>query len=288
MPPSSTTTGGSTAGASADLWPGYARRWRLLGPPLRPVAEDVDATLQVVRAWCAEHPNEAPRALLLGVTPELATMDWPAGTSLVAADRAEPMIAVVLPKEGVPEGTRAVCTDWRALPLEDGSVDVVVGDGCFTVFDFPGEVRAFAREVRRVMAPGARFAVRVFMAPGERESLEAIERDLRAGEIGNFHCLKWRVAMAVQPSADEGVALGDIHEAYGRFAPIVADLTVRSGFEPEVVGLVEAYRGSRVRYSFPTVTELREALADVLEVAGVLFKSYELGDRCPTLVLRPR
>lgn len=287
MPPSPTTAG-SEAGAPADLWPGYARRWRLLGPPLRPVAEDVEATLHAVKAWRAEHPDAAPRALLLGVTPELATMDWPVGTSLVAADRAEPMIAVVLPKVGVPEGTRAMCADWRALPLADGSVDVVVGDGCFTLFDFPGEVRAFAREVRRIMAPGARFAVRVFVAPGERESLEAIERDLRAGEIGNFNALKWRVAMAVQPSAERGVALGDIHEAYARFAPIVADLAATPGFEPEVAGLVEAYRGSLVRYSFPTVTELRGALADLFEVSGGPEKSYELGARCPTLVLRPR
>lgn len=254
---------------------------------MRPVAEDVGVVLEEVRAWRAEHGGRGPRVLLLGVTPELATMPWPRGTSLVAVDRSAPMIEAVFPKEGLPAHARAECADWRALPRGDGSVDVVVGDGCFSVFSFPGEALGFAREVRRVLGPGGRFVIRVFAAPDERESLGAIARDLGAGEIGSFHALKWRLAMALHVSAEAGVTLGDVHAACWELRHVLTDLAGAPGFEPEVTATIEAYRGSSVRYTFPTVAQLEEALAGTFAIGARLPKSYELGERCPTLVLRP-
>ena len=59
-----------------------ARHWNLLGPPLRPSRDDVAILEGVVQSL-----HTAPRVLLLGVTPELATLAWPAGTELVAVDR---------------------------------------------------------------------------------------------------------------------------------------------------------------------------------------------------------
>lgn len=271
----------------AGPWSSHARQWRLLGSPLRPVAADVGAVLAEVRAWQGEHGGRGPRVVLLGVTPELATMPWPPGTSLVAVDRSAPMIEAVFPKEGLPQHARAECADWRALPLDDGSVDLVVGDGCFSVFGFPGETRDFAREARRVLRADGRFVIRVFAAPDARESLGAIARDLGAGKIGSFHALKWRLAMALHPSPEAGVTLSHVHAACGDLRPLLADLASTPGFEPDVTATIEAYRGSSVAYTFPTVARLEEALAGTFALGARVPKSYELGERCPTLVLRP-
>ncbi len=282
------TSGPGAASPPRDPWPSHARQWSLLRSPLRPCGEDVEIAVREARAWSEAHASKAPRALLLGVTPELATMDWPAGTSLVAADRSEPMIESVFPKEGLPGGARAVCADWRSLPLAGGSIDVVVGDGCFSVFAFPDEVRAFAREVRRVTVSDARLVMRVFAAPDAPESLDAIAQDLRGGKIGSFHVLKWRLAMAVQPSPERGAVLREVHAACADLAEILEDLADKPGFEPEVTRTIEAYRGSGIKYTFPTVSLLKEALAETFEVTATFTKSYELGERCPTLVLRRR
>jgi SAM-dependent methyltransferase len=281
--PSSSGTHRSIPG---EPWSRYAREWDLIGSPLRPVAEDVQATLGEVQAHHAEHANRPLRALLLGVTPELATMAWPPGTSLVAVDRSEPMLAAVFPKEGLPEHARAVCADWRALPLADDSIDVTLGDGCFTIFAFPDGLRLFAEEVRRVMARGGRFLIRVFAAPEAREDLAAIREDLRAGKIGSFHSLKWRLAMALQSSPERGVALADVYAAYADLRPLLSQMSSRPGFEPEVTGTIEAYRGSTGTYWFPTVPRICEALAGLFALSATFTKTYELGERCPTLVLR--
>ena len=51
---------------------------------------------------------------------------------------------------------------------------------------------------------------------------------------------------------------------------------------------VEVYRGSPAVYSFPTLAELRAELAADFEELSCHVPGYELGERCPTLVLSPR
>lgn len=282
-------------------WASYARRWSALGPPQRPSPEDVGAALSEVRAWHAESAARVralggqggaldvppPRALLLGVTPEIATMDWPPGTSLLAVDRSEPMIRAVLPKVGVPADTRAALADWLSLPVSDASVDVAIGDGCLSTFSFPDGVRALAREVRRALVPDGRLVMRVYTAPPEREEIGAIARDLQAGAIGSFHVVKWRVAMALERAPGAGVVLDDVRRAILDLGPLVSALTGRPGFEPRVIETLDAYAGSTAAYTFPTAEMLGEALSGTFEITNRILKTYELGDRCPTLVLRP-
>lgn len=287
--------------ADEGPWAAHARSWSHFGSPLRPSPEDVRAALSEVLSWARERadtPSPAlpspsfaapgPRALLLGVTPELATMDWPQGTSLVAVDRSAAMIDSVFPKVGLPERTRAIPGEWEALPVPDASADVVIGDGCLSLFEFPDGARRLAAEVRRTLAPGGRWVIRIFAAPEIREDLAAIAADLRRGAIGSFHALKWRAAMALQASAETGVVLGEVYTAIQSLRPILSGLPAKGGFAKEVVDTIEAYRGSKVKYAFPTALEIREALSDTLVLTRRIDKSYELGDRCPTLVLRAR
>src|SRR5207248_8807639 len=87
-------------------WTEIARQWERVGPPLRPCAEDVAIYQSEVDRWSRAHG--APRALILGVTPELYRLRWPAGTDLAAADHTRSMIDAVWP------GPRSavVCADW--------------------------------------------------------------------------------------------------------------------------------------------------------------------------------
>jgi SAM-dependent methyltransferase len=261
----------------SDHWPLHARQWNLVGSPLRPGPEDVAIVEAEVRAC------ERPRVVLLGVTPELATLRWPAGTSLLAIDRSRAMIDTVFPAGA----GHAVAGEWTALPCATGSVDVVAGDGALSNLAFPLGYRAFAGEQHRVLAAGGRLILRLFAAPDPGEQLADVGRALAAGRIGSFHALKWRVAMAIQP-ADRNVAVVEILHALDRVAPDRAALAALTGWPAAVIATIEAYRDSALRYSFPTLAEVREVLAGHFTEVACRTPAYELGERCPTLVLQPR
>jgi len=68
-----------------------------VGAPLRPSRQDIDLLQRFVAekhdlAACA-----SPRVVLLGVTPEIATMRWPPETCLLAVDRHLGMIENIWP-----------------------------------------------------------------------------------------------------------------------------------------------------------------------------------------------
>jgi SAM-dependent methyltransferase len=264
------------------------RQWRLLAPPLRPCADDVRVVEETTAAWVHAHPGGRLRALVLGVTPELAALRWPAGTSLVALDKSQGMIDAVWPRERVPPGATARCADWLASPLDDASVDVVAGDGVLNVIPSLADAGRLCGEVGRMLAPGGRFVVRVFVAPDPQEPLAAIERDLWARRIGSFHVLKWRLLMAVQDPVSHSVCLGDAWTAWRGFCPDPRALTEKLGWAPEVVATIDAYRGAPTRFTFPTRLEAKAILAEAFEEIACHEHAYELGERCPTWVLAPR
>lgn len=248
-----------------DHWPDHARRWSLVGPPLRPGAEDLAF---VERAL----PHTVRRALLLGATGELATMRWPTRTQLTAVDRIPAVLAHLFPRAA---GTPVV-GDWRALPFADRTFDAIVGDGVLSVLaihDYP----AIAAELARVLAPGGRVVLRLFASPPTRESLADISRALPAG----FHALKWRIAMAIADDRGD-VRVSDILAAFDRLAPDRAALP----YDRAVVDGIDVYRESGAVYSFPTETAALAPLAAAgLRVASRHQPTYELGERCPTYVL---
>ncbi len=67
-----------------SYWDHVAPSFSVLGPPLKPSPEDVQFVETAVANWCSSHPGKRLRALLLGVTAEIATMRWPEESSLIA------------------------------------------------------------------------------------------------------------------------------------------------------------------------------------------------------------
>ena len=146
---------------------------------------------------------------------------------------------------------------------------------------FHGNARA------RVLDDDGRVILRLFAAPARAEALDAIAAALDAGAIGSFHAFKWRLAMAIQP-ADRNVRVADVWRAFAELVPDRAALARRTGWPAAVIDTIDVYRESALVYSFPTAAEARAAVADHLVETACHAPGYELGDRCPTIVLRRR
>jgi SAM-dependent methyltransferase len=271
----------------SDQWIKNARQWSLVGPPLRPSAEDVRVVEDALR-----HTRPAGsaglRAMVLGVTPELATLRWPAATSLVSIDKSAPMIRSVWPRSGVPAGASAVHGDWRAMPLGADTRDVAVGDGSFNCLTYPDEYCRVAAELRRVLAPGGLMIMRMFVRPAVSETVDAILRDLWSGAIKTFDAFKWRLNMHLQPTTEAGVRFGDTWKLWQELSIDADALAGRLGTSREKIGAIEVYRDSKTVFTFPTVEECRTVWAADFEEVACWTPAYELGDRCPMFVMRVR
>jgi SAM-dependent methyltransferase len=268
---------------TSDHWPELGRRWRLLGPPLRPQAEDIRGYQEAI----ARRPRASapPRVLLLGVTPEIYHLRWPAGTDFQATDRAQAMIDNVWP--GSPAAAR--CEDWTALSLPDRSRDLVFCDGGLHLLPYPEGQAALVRSLARVLAPAGLCILRLFVPPAAPEAPEAVLRDLSAGRIPDTNLLKLRLGMALQKQPRDGVRLADVWNAFHEAEPDAERLAARGGWPAEEVRAIEAYRGSESRYHFVSVDEERAlfcARPGGFEAVSVRVPAYRLGERCPMLTLR--
>lgn len=274
----------TSAHNTRDHWPRHALQWSLVGPPLRPSEDDVALAMAEVQSWSARHGRPA-RVLLLGVTPELATMPLPPGATLHAVDRSPSMIAHIFPAKARARGVTAAVADWHQLPHIDGAFDLVLGDGCLTCGRFPEDYRKVAVEARRVLVAQGRMLMRLFTSPERAESLDDVARAVEQGTVHSFHALKWRIAMAIAPQT-RNVAVTDIAVAFERLFPERSALSARTGWAIEEIATIDAYRGSDVVYSFPTEAETVASLQPELVVVERHAASYELGERCTRLSFR--
>ena len=102
--------------------------------------------------------------------------------------------------------------------------------------------------------------------------------------IGNFHILKWRLAMAIQRSLSEGVAVGSVWNVLNDHWPDLAALASHRNWRLAEVETIHAYRGVETRYTFPSWTEYRALFLMMgFRLAVAEFPGYELGERCPTV-----
>ncbi|MFI5297537.1 MAG: class I SAM-dependent methyltransferase [Polyangiales bacterium] len=260
-----------------------SKRWALLGPPLRPCPFDVAIATRVVTA---QSTTKRPlRALILGVTPELATLPWPEGTQLRAIDRVASMIETLWPREGLPADAEAILGEWQSMPFSPSSIDVVLGDGVLVPLAFPAQATQLFDEVRRVLVEDGAFVLRSFVAPDARESLDAIAEDLRAGRVASVHVLKWRLAMAIQASAAQGVCVEAIYDAFAAMVPDRDALADRLGWPQVAMTTFDSYPGSTSRYAFLRLAELEALCAQRFVVRERVTPTYPLGERCPTFIL---
>ncbi len=266
-----------------EHWTELARLWEQTGPPLRPAAKDVSFLLNEINSWSRE--NGSPRALILGVTPELYRMAWPSGTNVLAVDHTRGMIDVVWPG---PRGA-VVCAEWTDLPLQTGSRDITLCDGGVHLLNYPGDHDKLVRSVYRVLASGGLSFFRLFVPPKEREESDTVLKDLLEGRISNLNLLKLRLGMALQEDVAEGVQMGHVWDAIHNVSPDLNRLASQIGWPIEHLLVINTYRNSKMRYHFLGIDEVRHLFCESpggFEFEKLYVPEYALGERCPTIVLR--
>ena len=272
--------------ARHDHWMVHASQWAHVGQPLRPGPIDVGIAESMARQASTIVGHASPRALVLGVTPELVGMGWPQGTRLISVDRCPGMIGRVLPRAGQGR-VIGICGNWLQLPLASGSLDLIAGDGCFTVLETLADHGAFSAELARVLAGGF-LIMRLFVRPDQAETIEQVFDALEAGQIGNFHIFKWRLAMALHQDLGSGVAVADIWKAWQSSGLDSASLALAQGWPVADIETIRAYENATARYTFPRIHEAREVLSRDFAELDCQLPDYELGERCPTLLLRAK
>lgn len=266
------------------LWNKQASKWDLIGAPLRPSPADIENHIE----WIKEFSHRKNLSVLLcGVTPEIVHIPWPKQTKFIAVDNNPAMLKSVLPQQTShikPLGLRA---NWIDLPLPSSSVDLVIGDGCYTLLKF-SDYAVMTREIRRVLKSDGMFSIRFFLQPEIRDSLDKIKLEISSKKISSFHAFKLQLAMALHQSQN-GVRLGDIWDCWNiQFRELVDEHKIELQWRDEEINTIDNYHDSSVYYSFPPLSEISEVLNKNFLINKTFIPDYFLGDRCRTLQLRPQ
>lgn len=264
-------------------WSEYAKRWKLVAPPFKPVEQDIKNYWKAAEKWIKRHG--APNVLILGVTPQLFNLPWPDKTGFLAVDSNQAMIDMVWP--GLKEDT--MCADWLDMNLPDGSRDMVLCDGGLEAQPYPQGQQQLIRNIRNVLSGQGLCIFRLYALPTKRESLDIIFEDMLGGRIPNRAVLELRLAMALQKSADEGVTFGMIWQAVHEVVPDLKSLIGRTGWTPDDTLELDVHRGSAVRFNYTTIDQVIEMFCN--DPGGFVLDSistpdYVLGDRCPVIVFQ--
>jgi SAM-dependent methyltransferase len=274
-------------GCAREPWEVLADHWSWLGPPLRPVPQDME---RLQRAWLASLPPGLPdRALdilLLGVTPEVAQFPWCSRWTLTALDASPAMFRAVWP--GDAPHRRGVLGDWLQTGFADAAIDLVLTDAGLVALGSLERVAALSRELRRVLRPGGRVVVRHFIRPVPAELAAALPAAARAGEIRNFNELKLRLLMTMPAAPTTGrVSLPATLAAFNGLFPDRAALAAQLGCAPEIVATIDAYGTRDDGYVFASQAELVQCCQE-FELALGPPGEYPLAGCCPVFCLTPR
>jgi len=189
---------------SATYWDYTLELYKRMTSPVRPDASDVAVMRRFIDARMREWPGEeSPRVLVLGVTPEIVGMDWPAGTQLTAVDNSAEMIAAVWPGD-IPGQRRVINGNW--FDIDPGQpFDFVLADGVFNLLWYPDDYRQLLELVASLLAPRGLLLVRVFCQLDRPETMAQVRADYESGRLNNYSELCFRTQMANQRSFAEGI-----------------------------------------------------------------------------------
>jgi SAM-dependent methyltransferase len=244
-----------------------------LTPPLRPPAPAVAAVREQIR-------GRHGRALLLGVTPELADV----APELVAVDRNFSMVANVWP--GNTLSRHAVVGDWRRPSFRSESFAMCIADGSLSFLAFPDEVAALFKELTRILEKGGRMVVRLYLSPDMHETLPALGEQALSGKIGNFHAFKIRLAMSLASQRPvPHIAVADILQSFNVLFQNRDELVRMTGWCREQIDTIDFYKDSNVFFSLPRQDQLMSIVSDVFPTARLVPSGvYEMAELCPLLV----
>jgi hypothetical protein len=139
-----------------------------------------------------------------------------------------------------------------------------------------------------VLKPAGKVAIRVYLAPETPEHSNAVIDDLMNRRIGNSNVLRMRLFMALQRSAANGVNLSDVSAFWTSAQIDKTFLTTELGWSATAIGIFDVFKNLNLRYSFPTLVQLRTVFSDYFIELDRYIPAYEIGSRCPTIVLQKK
>ncbi|WP_420382005.1 hypothetical protein [Novosphingobium sp.] len=254
-----------------DHWKQFHERRNRLRLPQRPDQAVVDRFADLV----CDHDA---RVLMLGLTPELATI----GHDLTIADWNDEALHRPVPRAS--ERTSLVRIDWREMVFPPHAFTAVIGDGGMTMVPSAADYRQIFARLADCMVPGAPVVVRCFVSPDDPEPLSAIRDAVMSGQEPSFHALKWRVAMAAAAPAGV-IPVRAIAAAFDECFPDRTDLCAQTGWPPHLVAEIDNYRISDAVYTFFNRAALFATLpATFANPRLVASGDYPLSHCCPFLV----
>jgi hypothetical protein len=270
-----------------EVWVHIARGYAEFSCPLVPSAQDIRVYERAAARHAADRHQDHFDALILGVTPGIANMNWPARSRILAVERSPTVIRALWP--GDVRGVREVrCASWFDVPAERSSFDLVVGDGSLNTCGFPDEIGTLCSEICALLRPGGIFAVRAYVQPVVAESIEAIFDALLSAPGLRVDEFKMRLFLSMQRSSQQGVAVREAARVLHAFRVDRTVMKERLGWTEAAVAPFDKWQSSNVVYSFPSLSELRTILLRQFEEDSITFPTYPIGDCCPVIVMRSR
>jgi SAM-dependent methyltransferase len=266
-------------------WTRQADQWCRIGSPLRPGPEDTALTAELAAPVLMD--VDRPSVAILGVTPELVQLPWPAATRIIAVDSSANMIASVW----APHPARAsavVRARWQEMPLEAGCLDAAVGDGCLNVLHSTQIYDQVLGEVARALKPSGRLILRCFVRADPSETVEQVLAATMAGEISTFHAMKWRLAMAIPVDHDFQLPLRRVYAVFSELFPDRTRLAEATNWSQGTIGTIDVYASTDISFNFPSLATMLRHASRWFELVDVKYGTYEMAERCPTVCLAVR
>lgn len=267
-----------------EHWADIAKVWReLLGSPLRPHAEDIALFTKAINLWANRYARP-PRALILGVTPEIYHLPWPRESTLLAVDHTQGMIDALWP--GTPQ--QVICANWTDLPLKDNSYDIVLSDGGLSSLSYALIQQKLIPNLHRVLAGDGICVFRLYVPPEEQESPKDVFKDLFSAKIPDLNVFKLRLWMALQKDTAQGIELARVWEVLHQAVPDFSRLAEQLGWPLDHVLYLNTYRNRKQRFYFFSLNEIRHLFCHDpggFSCKDISAPNYTFGENCPTVIL---
>jgi SAM-dependent methyltransferase len=274
-----------------DFWNYSIEIYKRMKSPWRPSRQEIAIMESQVAGWMGERINKSGiHALVLGISPEIVDMTWPAQTRLTVVDNSEAMARAFWPSDSV-ERRQLVQADWMNLPFESRQFDAVIGDGVFNVLSYPEGYQHFAQILSCNLKPDGLFLTRVQTQFEPKENPEDISARYLSGQITDYHELRFRFITAMQPDVYQGVfsskEIIDSHLA--KFGISLSELYRTTGYDPPPMeGGHSASAGAPpMKATYPTQNEFLISMREHFQVMELSYGNHPLGHQCPIFAFRP-